>query len=264
MAAPTEQLRTEVIDGVGRIVLNQPEKHNAISYEMWIGLSAVTAEFAADDAVRVVVVTGAGERAFSAGADISQFADKRGSTQAIAEYNRAVKQAYEDLTALPKPTIARVAGYCLGGGLHAALCCDIRIASEDSTFAIPAAKLGLGYGYQALRPLVELVGPSRAKEILYTARRFDAREAELMGLVNKVLPRAELDGYVEDYASRIAANAPLTVRATKRIIAEVQRDPGVRDLALCDRLVDECYASDDYQEGRTAFMEKRKPTFQGR
>ncbi len=260
----TEQLVIDKRDGVGYIGLNQPEKHNAISYEMWQGIAATLDDFEADDQVRVIVMAGEGGKAFSAGADISQFEKKRGSTDAIEIYNAAVKLAYQKLMNVPKPTIAKIAGYCIGGGLGTALCCDLRIASEDSKFGIPAAKLGLGYGYDALRPLVALVGPSFAKEILFTARRFSAAEACDMGLVNRVLPRGELDAFIMDYTNTMAANAPLTIKACKQIITEIQKDSEARDLALCKQLVDDCYGSADYKEGRTAFMEKRKPEFRGK
>lgn len=260
----TDQLIVEKRDGIGSIRLNQPEKHNAISYEMWQGIARLMDDFEADDAVRVIVVSGEGGKAFSAGADISQFEHKRGSADAIEVYNAAVMTAYRKLSGVPKPTIAKITGYCIGGGLATALCCDLRIASDDSKFGIPAAKLGLGYGYDALRPLVALVGPTSAKEILFTARKFDAREAYDMGLVNRVLGRDELDAFVGDYTATIAGNAPLTIKACKQIIAEISKDPNQRDLELCKQLVDDCYASGDYKEGRTAFMEKRKPEFRGR
>ena len=259
----TAQLVIEKRDGVGYIGLNQPEKHNAISYEMWQGISAAMDDFEADGQVRVIVLAGEGGKAFSAGADISQFEKKRGSADAIEVYNAAVKLAQQKLMTVPKPTIAKIAGYCIGGGLGTALCCDLRIASEDSKFGIPAAKLGLGYGYHALRPLVDLVGPSFAKEILFTARRFSAEEAYGMGLINRVLPRVELDGYIKDYADTMAGNAPLTIKACKQIVAEIVKDSEERDLELCQQLVDECFSSGDYKEGRTAFMEKRRPKFRG-
>ncbi len=260
----TDQLIVEKHDGIGSIRLNQPDKHNAISYEMWQGIATLMDDFETDSAVRVVVISGEGGKAFSAGADISQFEKKRGSADAIEVYNAAVKTAYQKLTAVPKPTIAKIAGYCIGGGLATALCCDLRIASDDSRFGIPAAKLGLGYGYDALRPLVSLVGPTSAKEILFTARKFNAGEAYDMGLVNRVLVRDELDAFVDDYTATIAGNAPLTVKACKQIIAEISKDPNERDLAHCQKLVDDCYASADYKEGRRAFMEKRKPEFRGK
>lgn len=261
-----EQLIVDTHDGVARLVLNQPHKLNAISLEMWQGIADALADFARDDAVRVVVVEGApGDKpAFSAGADISQFADKRGDRDAIARYNRAVKAGEQALIDIAKPTIAKIHGYCVGGGLAVALCCDLRLASEDSCFGIPAAKLGLGYGLDALQPLVDLVGPSTAKEILFTAKRFTAAEALIMGLINRAVPAAQLDALVDDYTSTIAGNAPLTIKAAKQIIAQTLRDEATRDVALCTKLVDDCYTSGDYTEGRTAFMQKRKPRFRGR
>ncbi len=250
--------------GVGRILLNQPEKHNAISYTMWEGIAQGLDDLESDHAIRVIVLSGTGGRAFSAGADISQFDDKRGSADDVATYNATMGRAYQKLARVPKPTIAKIAGYCMGGGLATALCCDLRIASDDSSFAIPAAKLGLGYGYNALKPLVSLVGPANAREILFTARRFNASEAYDMGLINRVLSREELDAYVEDYAATIADNAPLTIKACKQIIAEIGKDPDQRDLDLCKQVNDACFDSDDYKEGRAAFMEKRRPDFQGR
>ena len=260
----SQYIATEKADGIGRLILNRPDKHNAISFEMWQGITATLAEFAGDPQVRVIVVRGAGGRAFSAGADISQFEGQRGNATAVKVYNRAVREAYDSLSEVHKPTIAHIEGYCIGGGLATAMCCDIRLAADDSRFGIPAAKLGLGYDYSSLRPLVDLVGPTAAKEIMFTARQFSADEALAMGLVNKSLSRDALPACVADYAGRIAANAPLTVVACKRIIAEVLKDPNERDAALCERLVAECFASEDYEEGRLAFMEKRAARFKGR
>jgi len=213
--------------------------------------------------VRVIVLTGAGDKAFVAGADISRFGEERDSADAIAEYNASVRSFQDTLTHAPIPTIARIGGYCIGGGLAIALCCDIRIASDDSRFAVPAAKLGLGYAANGIERLMQIVGPSAAMEIFYTARQFDAAEALTMGLVNRVVPRAELADYCDGYTARISENAPLTIRAVKTAVSENLKPPGERDTALCDAQVAACFASQDYIEGRTAFMEKRKPQFTG-
>ena len=250
--------------GVGYLRLNQPGKHNAISYAMWVGIAEVMESFRTDDEVRVVVMSGEGGRAFSAGADISEFSENRSTREQIEAYDAASRAAYDAVTHHPKPVIARIEGYCVGGGLATALCTDLRIATDDSRFGIPAAKLGVGYSYGGLRPLVDLVGPANAKEILFTAKRFTAPEALRMGLVNQVVPRDGIDAFVEDYARTIAANAPLTVKACKTVVAELVKDPAERDLALCEEVVGACFASEDYKEGRTAFMEKRKPRFTGR
>jgi enoyl-CoA hydratase/carnithine racemase len=256
-------LIAETSEGVARLILNRPEKHNVIDYEMWRGIASAMQAFSADDGVRVVVVSGAGGKAFSAGADISEFERKRQRDTADS-YNQATAAAHSALGNCPKPTIAEIGGYCVGGGLGLALACDLRIAADHSRFGIPAARLGLGYDYSSLKVLVSIVGPAAAKDIMFTARRFGAAEAVALGLVNRVVVPAELAAAVADCARMIAANAPLTVRASKQIVTEVLKDSDQRDRALCERLVAECFASADYVEGRQAFMEKREPCFRGR
>lgn len=259
----TDKMLSRKEGGVGYLIFNNPGRHNAVSLEMWEAASGYLEEFAKDEAVRVIVLTGAGGKAFVSGADISKFESERSNKVAIDRYNVAVDKAYAAIYELAKPTIAMIRGYCIGGGVGLALCCDIRICSENSKFAVPAAKLGLGYGYKGIKKLVDVVGPSYAKEIFFTARQFTATEAHQMGLVNRVLPDAELDEYVRNMAETISANAPLTVNSVKFIIGQVLVDESRRDLKACEALVAQCFASRDYVEGRRAFMEKRKPNFTG-
>jgi enoyl-CoA hydratase len=248
---------------VGTVIFNNPERHNAVSLDMWEAANRILDDFARDDDVRVVVVTGAGGKAFISGADISRFGDERSTEEAIARYNVIVSKANAAFHEFPKPTIAMIRGYCIGGGLGLAVCCDLRICSDNSRFGVPAAKLGLGYGFTGIKRLCDVVGPSFTKEIFFTARQFDAEEARAMGLVNRVVPAAELETTVKNYAETIAGNAPLTVNAVKYIVGEVVKEESKRNLARADELVKMCFDSKDYVEGRTAFMEKRKPVFTG-
>jgi enoyl-CoA hydratase len=253
--------RTE--DGIGHIVFNNPEKRNAVSLEMWQAVEQALDRFAADDDVRVVVLSGAGGKAFVSGADISKFENERSTAAEVKHYNATTARLYEKMTAFAKPTIAQITGSCVGGGVGLAVCCDLRICGEGSRFGIPAARLGVGYGFSGINRLVQLVGPAFAKEIFFTARLFSAAEAHAMGLVNRVVPDDEVAAYVAEYAQKISDNAPLTVASAKAIVGEALKDPAERDLARCAALVDACYASQDYVEGRRAFMEKRKPQFVG-
>jgi len=259
----TDKVLAQVEEGIGRLIFNNPERHNALSLDMWEAAGRALDNFADDKAVRVVVLSGAGGEAFVSGADISRFDDERANVAAIDAYNAVVDRTTTTLYDYPKPTIAKIAGYCLGGGVALAICCDLRFCSDDSRFAVPAAKLGLGYVYPGLRKLVDLVGPAFAKEIFFTARQFTAAEARDMGLVNRVLPAGDLETFVRDTAAMIAGNAPLTIRAAKFAIGEAIKDESQRDLARCDELVRACFVSADYVEGRRAFMEKRTPQFTG-
>lgn len=259
----TDKMLSRKEGGVGYLTFNNPERHNAVSLEMWEAASGILADFAADKAIRVVVLTGAGGKAFVSGADISKFESERSSKEAVDRYNVAVDKANTAVYEFPKPTIAMIRGYCIGGGVGLALCCDLRICSDNSKFGVPAAKLGLGYGFTGIKKLVDVVGPSFAKEIFYTARQFTASEALTMGLVNRMLPEAELEKYVKGYADTISGNAPMTVDAVKFIVGEAVKPESKRNMQKCADLVAQCFASKDYIEGRKAFMEKRKPAFIG-
>ncbi len=256
------KMLAEVEQGVGLITFNQPEKRNAMSVAMWDGLTQILDTFEQDDSVRVVVLTGAGHKAFVSGADISQFDQQRADANAQIEYDRLTSAGRAKLATFPKPVIARIRGFCLGGGLGIAMQADIRIAAVDSEFGIPAAKLGIAYGFDMTRKLVDLVGPAHAKMMLYTGTRIDAREAERIGLVNQVTTDEELSDVVVGIARTIADNAPLSIRTAKQVVAEVLKaEP---DPARVNAEVAACFDSADYKEGRKAFMEKRSPHFTGR
>ncbi len=257
------KMLAEATDGVGLITFNQPEKRNAMSVEMWQGLGEILDAFAEDAAIRVVVLTGAGDRAFVSGADISQFEKARANADAQAEYERLTSAGRETLARFPKPLIARIRGFCLGGGLGIAMQADLRIASSDSEFGIPAARLGIAYGFEAVRTLVSLVGPAHARMILYTGGRIGAAEALRIGLVNRVVEPGELSGAVQALARTLAENAPLSIAASKLAIAAAVKDPAERDLDGLARAAGRCFDSADYREGRIAFMEKRRPRFTG-
>ncbi len=263
-SAPTDKILGTKKGAIGTLTFNYPEKHNAMSPEMAQAAAAVINDFGADPAVRVVVLRGAGSKAFVSGGDISQYEKNRATAEQVAAYNQMSSGFRDALTRIAKPTIAMIRGWCLGGGLAIALRCDIRICSEDAQFSVPAARLGIGYGADSLGQLVELVGPSVAKEILFTARRYTAYEAHRIGLVNHVLQVGMLEAFVNQYAATMADNAPLSIVSAKRVIDEYVKDPNKRDQAAADKAVADCFASQDYVEGRRAFMEKRKPVWTGR
>src|SRR5207248_10355734 len=236
----TSKMLAEKDGAIGRIIFNNPARHNAVSLDMWQAVAQIMDEFEADPAVRVIVVTGAGGKAFVSGADISEFKEKRANEDAAAAYSKVSEAARMKLHETLKPTIAMIRGYCIGGGLATAIGCDIRIAAEGSRFGIPAAKLGLGYAYDGIKKLIDLVGPAYAREIFYTARQFSAEEALAMGLINRLVPDGELESYLKNYCDTIAANAPLTIRSAKVSVREALKPESERDLELTKRLVAEC------------------------
>ncbi len=254
--------RTE--DGVGWMIFNNPARHNALSLEMWQGIGDILEAWATDDAVRVVVMRGAGGKAFVSGADISEFEARRANAVQKEEYDRVSGRANRWLATFEKPMLALIEGYCVGGGLATALAADIRFATPDSRFGIPAAKLGLGYDYPGLARLARLVGPSRARDILFSARLMDAAEATNMGLVNFIAERDAIEAETVAYARTVAANAPLTIKATKAALNAWEDGANDADLERVRQLVDDCFDSEDYQEGRSAFMAKRPPRFKGK
>ena len=265
LSLPTEKIRAFRTGQTGHIVFNNPERHNAVSLEMWDAVEVALTAFAADDDARIVVLSGAGGKAFVSGADISKFEQERGSKEATQHYNARIKVVYDGIETYPKPTLAMIDGHCIGGGLNLAACCDLRICSDKSRFAMPAAKLALGYPYDAIRRLMNAVGPAAAKQLMFTAKSIDAETAFRLGLVQEVVAEDGLAARVEELAGLIAGNAPLTIKAMKFISSQVlQPDPAKRDLDACAEMVAACFASEDYVEGRTAFLEKRKPQFKGR
>ena len=249
---------------IGWMIFDNAARLNAMNMAMLREIPDIIADFESDDSIRVIVVRGVGEKAFSAGADISEFEEKRASKEAVEAFDAVDEAAERSVADARKPTVAMINGYCMGGGASFALCCDLRIAAENARFGVPAARLGVGYDYAGIKRMLDAVGPMATKEIFYTARQYTAEEALAMGLVRSVLPLAEIEGYVRELAETIGRNAPLTLRAVKTNVNEALKGEQERDMALCRQVVDDCFASQDYIEGRRAFMEKRSPNFQGR
>ncbi|MEA3055039.1 MAG: enoyl-CoA hydratase [Actinomycetota bacterium] len=263
MDTGTEQLLCAVDDGIALVTFNNPTKRYALSREIREALPGTLRALQRDSDVRVVVLTGAGDKAFVSGADISEFGEQRTTPDARAAYDERAADAARAWHELDKPIIAMIRGFCIGGGLLTALQADIRIASDDSRFGVPAARLGLGYGFGGVEQLVQLVGPAWASDILFSARRLDAGEALQCGLINRVATVGSLREEVWTLASSIRDNAPLTVASLKVALREARRAPDRRDLARVAAMVEACFQSEDYREGQAAFLEKRPPEFRG-
>jgi enoyl-CoA hydratase/carnithine racemase len=257
-------LRVEKRGAVGWLVFDQPAKHNAINDAMWRGIPTAMGEFDRDGEVRCIAFRGTGTEAFAAGADISEFENKRSDRGAVAQYDDLLDRVLHSIQGSPKPTLAMIYGFCLGGGVEIALACDLRYCGASAQFGIPAAKLGLGYNIEGHKRLLETVGHARAREIMFLGRRYNADEAFAMGLVHRVLPDAELEPYVDDVINTLCENAPLSIANTKTILEEFVKSSGTADPARMRAAIERCAKSADYVEGRRAFMEKRKPRFTGK
>ncbi|MES2188073.1 MAG: enoyl-CoA hydratase [Pseudomonadota bacterium] len=260
----TERVETWLDATTLHIRFNNVARHNALSVDMWEAVPPLLKLAETDDRVRLVVFSGAGEKAFVSGADISQFEDMRAAKEAVTRYEQMAEEALMSIHDFPKPTLACIRGYCIGGGVNVAISCDIRIATSDSVFSVPAARLGLGYRYSAMKNLVDLIGPGATKDLFYTARKFDGDEAKSLGLVNRVCASDKLAELLAEYTTALAHNAPLTIQAAKAITRQILKPSPELDMALCQSLIRGCFDSADYAEGRKAFMEKRKPAFTGK
>jgi len=259
----TERMQAHVEDGIGWMIFNNPARHNALSLEMWQGIGDIIEHYATNEEIRVVVMRGAGGKAFVSGADISEFDAKRANVEQQQSYGKVAGRGSMWLAKLDKPLIGLIEGYCIGGGLATALAADVRFATPDSRFGIPAAKLGLGYEYEGLAKLARIVGPSSARDIMFSARFMQADEAQRIGLINFVESRETIEDVCIDYAKRIAGNAPLTVKAAKAAMNAWERNGREEEVNIVNNLVNNCFDSDDYKEGRSAFREKRTPLFRG-
>ncbi len=262
--SPVKTISAYQQGSVGHIIIQRPESKNAISQEMWEAFPQIIAALNDLGEIRSIVISGQGDESFSAGADISEFAIVRANIKTAAHYEDLNVKAFQAIANSPKPTIAKIAGICMGGGLALALACDIRIAADNAVFALPPAKLGLAYPIEGIRQLLAAVAPSIAKEMIFTAKRLNVLEASRNGLVNQVTTIDQLDETVADLCNTIAQNAPLTISASKQMIDELHNNPENPDLTKLQNWSDVCFNSDDYTEGQKAFLEKRKPVFKGK
>jgi enoyl-CoA hydratase/carnithine racemase len=262
--SPTERVESWLDQTTLHIRFNNVARHNALSVDMWEAVPSLLAMAEKDARVRLVVFSGAGEKAFVSGADISQFEDMRAAQEAVKKYEHMAETALMSIYNFPKPTLACIQGFCIGGGVNVAISCDMRIAASNAVFSVPAAKLGLGYRYSAMKNLVDLIGPGAAKDLFFTARKIDAQEALHLGLITRVCAVEKLPELLLEYTSALQANAPITIGAAKAITREILKPSTELDMAMCQQLIRDCFDSADYAEGRKAFMEKRKPVFKGK
>jgi enoyl-CoA hydratase/carnithine racemase len=260
----SDLILVEQKDAIATVVFNRPQMRNALSLAMWREIARVAEALGKDPGLRAVVYRGAGAEAFASGADISEFKEVRKDVATAQAYGKETEAAYLAIRQCPKPTVAMIFGFCMGGAMAVAMACDLRFAAEGSKFGIPAARLGIIYGLASVRQLVDLVGPSYAKDILFSARTVDAREALAIGFINRLLPAAELEAYTYDYLGKVVGNAPLSVRGAKIIVEAILEDGGLSQRERIRQLALEAFESEDYREGTRAFLEKRPPHFQGR
>ncbi len=260
----SDEILVERREHIATVVFNRPTMRNAFNLAMWTALPGIVDELTRDAGVRAIVLRGAGQEAFASGADISEFKEHRKDRATAEAYNAQTGKAYHAIEACPKPTVAMIYGFCMGGAVAIAMGCDLRFTADTGKFGIPAARLGIVYGLHSVKRLVSLVGPAAAKDILFSARTFDAAEAQQMGFVNRVLPAADLEAFTYGYLGKVADNAPLSVQAAKVIVEAITDDGGVTRKAEIDRLQIAAFESEDYREGTQAFMEKRRPKFVGR
>ena len=263
MTSSTERIIARKDGALGWLIFNNPAKHNAISMDMAEAVPEVMRDFVADPSIRVVILAGAGEKAFAAGSDISGFENVRADPEKNRHYNEVNERSYNAVYECAKPTIAMIRGFCIGGGLDFATSCDVRLCSDNAQFAVPAGRLGLGYGHEGIVRFGRVMGLMQARDLFLSGRRVGADEALRLGLVHRVIPLAQLEAETQAYAQTLADNAPLTLAAIKRAFLEYEKDPATRDLAQAQAMIDACFRSADYVEGRNAFAAKRKPQFKG-